>query len=172
MLATYLIRLGSTSLRALGRERLGPLEEVRLSLRAWPVDLDTNLHVNNGRYLTLMDFGRYHQAIRTGLLGAMVRNRWWPLLGAASIRYRREIRVFDRFDLVTRLAFWDEKWFYMEQRFERAGEVHASAFVRGVLKQRGRTIPPAALLRAVGHDGVSPPPPSTALSRFIEAQAA
>src|SRR6185503_3961101 len=32
--------------------------ESNLSLRVWPNDLDLNIHVNNGRYLTLMDLGR------------------------------------------------------------------------------------------------------------------
>ena len=28
-------------------------------MRVWPNDLDTNAHMNNGRYLTLMDLGRF-----------------------------------------------------------------------------------------------------------------
>ena len=170
MLASYLTRLGVTLARSVGRPRLDPLDEVRLGLRAWPVDIDTNLHVNNGRYLTLMDFGRFYHTMRTGLLPVMVRNRWIPILGAASMRYRRELRLMQRFDLVTRLLAWDEKWFYIEQRFERDGELLADGTVRGVLKHGRRTIPPAELLRAVGHDGVSPPQPET-LRRWIEAQA-
>jgi len=30
----------------------------RVHARVWPTDLDLSLHVNNGRYLTLMDLGR------------------------------------------------------------------------------------------------------------------
>ena len=171
MLATYLFRLGTVALGSLQRGPLEPLAEARITLRAWPLDLDTNLHLNNGRYLTLMDFGRYDQAIRTGLMKAILRNRWRPMLGGASIQFRREIRAFDRFDLATRLVAWDEKWFYMEQRFERDGKVCADALVRGVLKKGRQTIPPAELMRAVGLDGVSPT--STApLERRLTANAA
>ncbi|MDB5490660.1 MAG: Mesenchymal stem cell protein, partial [Micavibrio sp.] len=30
----------------------------RIRLRVYPNDLDSNLHMNNGRYLTVMDLGR------------------------------------------------------------------------------------------------------------------
>ena len=36
-----------------------------------PNDLDTNLHMNNGRYLTLMDLGRLDLFVRSGLLAAL-----------------------------------------------------------------------------------------------------
>lgn len=169
MLATYVPRLAATWLRSLGAQPIDPLAEVRLPMRAWPVDVDVYLHVNNGRYLTLMDFGRFQHAMRTGLMGVMLRNRWQPILGSASMHYRREIRAFQRFDLVTALRAWDEKWFYIEQRFERDGEVHASGFVRGVMKQGRKTVPPADLLRAVGIDRPSPPP-SPALAAWMDAE--
>ena len=35
------------------RARLG--ETVELTLRVWPTDLDLNGHMNNGRYLTMVD---------------------------------------------------------------------------------------------------------------------
>ncbi|WP_373047587.1 thioesterase family protein [Vulgatibacter sp.] len=171
MLASYLTRLGKTAIGSLRRSRIDALGEARLPLRTWPLDVDTYLHVNNGRYLTLMDFGRFDHAIRSGLLRAMLANRWRPILGAATVEYRRELLPLQRFELATRLVAWDEKWFYMEQRFERSGTLHAQAMVRGVLKQGRRTVPPAELLRAVGHDGRSPEK-SPALQRWIEAQAA
>jgi acyl-CoA thioesterase FadM len=170
MLASYLTRLGSTWARSLAGGSADPLAEVRLSMRAWPVDVDTYLHVNNGRYLTLMDFGRFAHSIRTGLMGVMLRNRWRPILGAATVQFRRELLPFQRFDLITRLVAWDEKWFYIEQRFERDGEVYARGQVRGVLKRGRKTVPPAELLRAVGHEGPSPEMPA-ALASWIASQA-
>lgn len=171
MLASYLLRLGSVWARSLGRSPLDPLAEARLPLRAWPVDVDTYLHVNNGRYLTLMDFGRFQHSIRTGMMSAMLRNRWRPILGAATVQFRRELLPLQRFELVTKLAAWDAKWFYIEHRFERAGEIYARGTVRGVLKQGRRTIPPEKLLHALGRDDPSPAP-SEALQRWIESQTA
>ena len=38
--------------------------------RVWPTDLDVSLHMNNGRYLTLMDLGRLDLMLRTGVCTA------------------------------------------------------------------------------------------------------
>lgn len=169
MIASYITRLGSVLVQGLGKEPIAPTDEAVLTLRAWPGDVDIYVHVNNGRYLTLMDFGRFHHAIRTGLMGVMLRNRWRPILGAATVRYRKEILPLERFELRSRLAAWDEKWFYYVQRFVRRGEVCAEGMVRGVLKQGRKTVPPAELCRAVGHSGLSPEPEG-ALAGWIAAQ--
>jgi len=160
MLGSYLARTTLTLAGSFRRPRVGVLEEVRLPLRVWPTDLDTYGHVNNGRYLTLMDMGRLEWGLRTGLAFAMVKRRWAPVLGAASVEFRRELRAFQRCELVTKLVAWDEKWFFFEQRREHAGEVHARAVVRGVTKQGRRTVPPAELLATVGAESPSPLSPA------------
>lgn len=169
MLASYLARLGSTWLRARGQPPIDPRDEARLSLRAWPVDIDVFLHLNNGRYLTLMDFGRWYHGLRSGTIRAMSRNGWRPIIAAAHAEFLREIRTLQGFDLVTRLATWDEKWFYMEQRFERDGVLFAQGRVRAVLKKGRQTIPPARLLEAVG-SSTEVPEPGPDLRRWIESQ--
>src|SRR3990167_3203666 len=75
--------------------------------RALPQDCDTNLHVNNARYLSLMDLGRVALVARLGLLGPMVKNRWGAVVGAVEMEFLREISLFDRFELVTRIVGWD-----------------------------------------------------------------
>lgn len=171
MIATYIPRLATTWLRTLGAGRMHPLGESRLPMRVWPVDVDIYLHLNNGRYLTLMDFGRFHHALRTGMMQTMMARGWKPILGEARVEFLREIRTFRRFELVTRLAAWDEKWFFMEQRFECEGEVHARALVRGVVKQGRKTIPPAELVAALQVDLPSPAP-SEELARFMAGERA
>ena len=61
------------------RRSLDPLDESVLKFRVWPTDLDVNFHMNNGRYLTIMDLGRVDLMLRTGL-GKMALNgsgrRW------------------------------------------------------------------------------------------------
>lgn len=166
MIATYIPRLATTWLRTLRNERMHPLSEVRLPMRVWPFDVDIYLHLNNGRYLTLMDFGRFQHALRTGMMQTMSARGWKPILGEARVEFIREIRTFRRFELVTRLAAWDEKWFFMEQRFECGGEVHARGIVRGVVKQGRKTIPPSELMEALQLD-VPSPEPSVELAQFM-----
>lgn len=133
------------------------LAESRLAFRVWPNDLDLNFHMNNGRYLTFMDLGRLYLLSATGIFGEIVRRRWAPVLSAAEINYIRPLGPLRAFTLVTRILTWDEKYFYLEQRFERDGQLHASATVRGLFLARGRSVSTAELLRVAG---IATPPPA------------
>lgn len=124
-----------------------------------PTDLDNNNHLNNGRYLTLMDLGRWDLVVRTGLLRALLQHKWHPVVGAATIRFRRSLDPFQRFELKTRILGWDERDFYIEQRFERDGEVHAVGLIRGVFLGKEGRVPLAAILAAAGSEAASPPLP-------------
>jgi acyl-CoA thioesterase FadM len=111
MLLSYLARLAIVGGKAqLGRSRLTALDESRLHFRVWPSDIDTYGHVNNGRFLTLMDLGRFDHTLRSGLFRTALRNQWRPLVAEATVKFRRELRLGAPFDLATRLVHWDEKW--------------------------------------------------------------
>jgi acyl-CoA thioesterase FadM len=142
------------------RGRLGPLDESVITLRVLPNDIDMNLHLNNGRYLTIMDLGRLDFIARTGMLRPMVRERWAPLVGSASIRFVRSIDALRRYQLRTRLMCWDDKWFYFEQRFERNGELVAIGWVKGLLRGRNGNLRPAEILALAGLSTESPPMPA------------
>src|SRR5919107_2916800 len=90
-------------LASFARPRLDPLSQAsNLCYRVWPHDLDISMHVNNSRYWALMDLGRLDIIIRSGLWRAVVRNRWAPIVNAATIRFRRELTPFRRFRIETR----------------------------------------------------------------------
>lgn len=149
----YLVRLATTSALSITRSKAAILDEVRTPMRAWLSDIDINRHVNNGRYLTLMDFARLDHSIRTGMLSAMVKRKWWPIMGGATVNFRREIKPLMTFDLTTKLLAYDDKWLYGEHRFEKDGVVHATAFARAVIKKGRQTIPPAELMQVMGYSG-------------------
>ncbi len=138
-------------------QRRGLFEESRLTFCVWPNDCDLNLHMNNGRYLTFMDLGRVHLTAQSGLLREAWRRRWMPVLAAAEITYLRSLKPFTRFDLVTRLLTWDDKYVYLEQLFERDGELCAHAYVKGVFLARGVRVPNTELMQAIGHTDAPPP---------------
>src|SRR5689334_3668379 len=68
--------------------RRGALEPSVLPFRVLPNDLDPNWHMNNGRYLTIMDLGRLDLTLHSGLMRAIIKHRWMPVLGGATIRYQ------------------------------------------------------------------------------------
>ena len=139
---------------------MSALDEYRLHLRVSPFDVELT-RMNNGRYVTLMDLGRVGIALRCGLLPSMLRKRWTPLVAAVSIRYRRSLRIGQRFDLVTRVVAFDEKYWYFDQRFEAKGDVYASAFVKALFHGPAGAVTPREMLTAAGTpDLVSPPLPN------------
>lgn len=121
--------------------RKGPFEESRVAFRVLPNDCDINLHMNNGRYLSFMDLGRVHLVAQIGLLRVILRKRWRAALGAAEINFIRALAPLQKFDLVTRLVTWDEKYAYMEQRFESGGVLCAHAYVKGLFLDANGKVP-------------------------------
>lgn len=165
-----LVRLLYVLLGSLRRPRLGPLDESVIRLRVLPSDLDINLHLNNGRYLTLMDLGRVDLLIRLGVVREMRRRRWGGVVASATVRFRRPLNLFQRFELHTRLLCWDDRWFYMEQRFTRGGETAAVAVVKARFTAAdGRRLAPAEVVEATRHAMPSPPMPA-GVREWVEAE--
>ncbi len=146
------LRLLAVLIKTLFSRQRGLLEPSRLSFRVMPLDCDFNMHMNNGRYLTFMDLGRIHMIGQTGMLRPMLRARWMPVLGAAEINFIRPLGPLRRFDLLTRLITWDEKYFYIEQRFEAGDQLCAIALVKGLFVTRGHRIESGAVLRMLNLD--------------------
>lgn len=149
-----------------------------LSFRVWPHDLDTSAHMNNGRYLTLMDLGRLDVMVSSGLWRAVLHHRWTPIASAITIRFRRELRCFQRFRLETRLLCWDKAAVVMEHLFvfatgPRAGQIAARALFKGGLYDRRerKFIEVARLMREIGVTATSPSP-TPEVEAFLTADSA
>jgi acyl-CoA thioesterase FadM len=138
---------------------LGVLDQDRLRLRVWPHDIDLNLHLNNARYLSIMDYGRTHLLARTGLLTHILRSRWRPLIGAAWVTYRRSLPVFAAFTLTSRMVCWDERWFYFEQTFTGDEGLAAVGWVKAVLRDARGNLAPQQVMESIAPGAVSPPVP-------------
>lgn len=160
-----ILRLIRVIVAARFRERLEILDTSVVNFVVWPHDLDVNVHMNNGRYLTIADLGRIDLVARTGILNLMIKRRWAPVVAMASIRFRASLKPFQRYQLHTRVVCWDEKWVYMEQRFERKGETVALAYVKGLFRAKRRTLRSREILEALGQQQRSPhmPPALEAL---------
>lgn len=156
MLPGYVMRLATTLSRSVVAGRAPVLGTTVVPLRIWPDDIDVYGHVNNGRYLTLMDLGRYDWFQRIGMTRVLLRERIKPVVGGASVEFRRELRPLQKVELHTCLAGFDERALYLEQRLVRGGTEHARGLLRLVLKQGRRTVPPGEALAHI--DGPVTPP--------------
>ena len=146
------------------RPRINGIFDVsRVRMRVWPNDLDFNWHMNNGRYLTVMDLGRFDLILRNGLMKLMLKQKSVPILAAAKIRYRLPLAPLQKFDLETRVIAWDAKWVFIEQRFvivdgPKQGAIAAIALLKASFydKKNKTSVPTAILLEALNYSGASP----------------
>lgn len=141
------------------RKPLGFLDTCVTPFRCWPADLDIYKHMNNGRYLMLMDQGRADLVIRCGLWDKLIAHKYFLVVEAQTIRYRRSLMLFQPFTIHTRVVGWNEKSFYLTQTFMRGHETVAEALVKGrVLRKARGTVPPPEVLRLAGApEGVASP---------------
>jgi len=108
----------------------------------WPGDLDELRHVNNGAYLTLLDHARLELMVRSGTWARLRAARVYPVVTDQTISYRRSLTLGQRYEIETRVAGFDDRAVYLEQRFVVAGEVYARAYVRGrFLYEKGGVVP-------------------------------
>ncbi|MBT9331774.1 thioesterase family protein [Paracidobacterium acidisoli] len=143
--------------------RIGVLDEDCLAMRVRPLDIDFNLHLNNARYLSLMDYGRMHLIAAIGALDPALRARWMPLVGSIFITYRRSLNLFAPFTLASRILCWDEKWFYMEQVFRTpttpgsdTDGLAAIAWVKGLFRAKTGNVAPQQIVHLVAPGLASP----------------
>jgi acyl-CoA thioesterase FadM len=104
-------------LRARWSSPRAPFRASRLTFIVSPTDLDIFRHMNNGVYFSIMDLGRVDMLVRSGLLDAIKSSGHAVTVSAETLRFRRSLKLFQRFWLETRLLGWDEKALVIEQRF-------------------------------------------------------
>ena len=138
--------------RRLRREgAIDPNTVTRIRIRVLPTDIDLLRHLNNGRYLSLFDLGRWDLLTRAGLMAAMTKQGWYAVVAAETITFRRSLELWQRFDLETRMIGHDDRAVYLEHRALVKGEIYARAIIRArILRRRGGTVPHDELFAAVG----------------------
>lgn len=127
-------------------------------MRVGLLDLDSNLHVNNGTYLQMMDVARNNQIADLGMFPVARQKGWAPVVAASTMKYRRSLRPFERFEITTRIIGWDERMFYLEQVFTREGKLYARGIVASrFLDRKGNRISALDVVRdAMGENLASP----------------
>ena len=139
------------------RPRCPVLGPCRTRFRVWPGDLDVLLHVNNGVYLSMLDVARVELMLRSGAFSRLKARGFYPVVAAETIRFRRSLQLFDRFEVETRVIGWDEQAFVLTHEFLRGGEVVADAIIRSrFLKRGGGKASAAEVLELLGETGPSP----------------
>ncbi|MDZ7513506.1 thioesterase family protein [Stenotrophomonas muris] len=170
-------RLLHLLLYSLFRPKLeAPFGVSRPQFRVLPNDLDSNLHMTNGRYWNIFDLGRLDLILRMGLGRVALREKWAPIVGAGTIQFRRELKPFQRFTLETRLVGWVGSRGIMEQRVLIGAEQKIATralLVTGIYDRRARQfLGMPKMMEAIGVVAPPSPPLTAAAEALLAADAA
>lgn len=147
--------------------------ESRLSFRCLPSDIDTNLHLNNARYMMLADVGRIDIFNRSGMIKLARAQGWAPMLGGLQSVFVREIKLWKRFELVSTLETWAGTQVIGRHRFVLEGDVTAAIVMTtgGVYDLRNRRfVEISDMVEMLGSD-TTPRPPTEAEEIFMSSHA-
>lgn len=127
--------------------------------------------MDNVRYLALMDMARGIFFARTGLTRLMVKQKFAMPIATSHVRYRRELLPMDRFELKTRIAYWDDKWFFIEQQMVRDEAVVTEALFKSIFLGRKSHLEPRRLLQTLRAEPIPQPSIPPAVRAWFDAEA-
>ncbi len=143
------------------RRPIPPTSVGRVRLRTLPTDIDLLRHMNNGRYASLFDLGRFDLLIRTGIWDAMNTRGWYAVVANETITFRKSLELWQPFTVESRLYGHDDKAVYQIHRAVVDGEVYAEMIVRArFLRRGGGVVPMEELFSALHRPDDLPPLPS------------
>tara|TARA_B100000768_G_scaffold152249_1_gene147826 strand:+ start:529 stop:1050 length:522 start_codon:yes stop_codon:yes gene_type:complete len=121
-----------------------------VSLIVLPQDIDLFMELNNGRYVTLLDLGRFSLGARVNMASLLKKNKWSLTIVGTYNEYRYRLRLFQRFILKTKIIGYDEKWFYFFQKVERQGKTHMASVVKFAYTSKKGLVLPKEVITAMG----------------------
>ena len=100
-----------------------------------PSDIDIYMHMNNAKYLREFDLSRMNMMVSNGCWEVFQKNGAFILVNAGNIRYRRPMKLFQRYTIETQLVGWDDSTLYAEQRMKTSdGFVTAILFSKHAIR--------------------------------------
>lgn len=114
----------------------------KINLMVLPNDIDPFMELNNGRYVTLLDLGRFAFGGRIKMGKFLKENNWSLTIVGTYNEYRFRLKLFRKFQLKSKIIGYDEKWFYFFQKAERKGKTHMASVVKfAFTNKRGLVLP-------------------------------
>ena len=90
----------------------------------------------------------------------LFKRKWYPVVAAETIRFKKPLKLFQRYEIETEVACWDHRAFYLVQTFSRNEQFLAKAVVEArFLSVNGRKIKAIEILSMMNCTEASPPMP-------------
>ena len=152
----YRLRFIFVMLKCLFSEKKELTDDFWLSFWAIPV-FDTDLTL-----LFTQTYGQYMGLARWNLLfnsefrKAALKRGWAPVTSKETIFYRRPIKMFSCVSLKTRIVYWNDRRFYLEQIFYVKNDIRAIAYVEGLIRGSKSHLNPHEAFKVMGVEKESP----------------
>jgi len=157
------LRLLLLLLSSFWKKPLGILDESVIMLTVLPNDVDVR-KITRDRYFAIMDLGRMDLIFRSGLLKLMLKNKWVPVSTFDTIRFRYPLKLFQRFQLKTKIVWWDDETIYLKHTFVRKGRIVATSYGFATLLGSKGTVPSKKILDQIGPSVIKPSEPEIVAS--------
>ncbi|CUS15260.1 unnamed protein product [Tuber aestivum] len=134
---------------------------ITTSSRSPLYESDLNMHKSNSTYFSDLDIARTHLVCHLIKKSLSIRRKsgkqLYVALAGVSALFRREIKPFEKYEVVTRLLCWDTKWVFVASHFtalkrgpDGKRKIFATCISKYVFKQGRVTIPPEEVFRESG----------------------
>ncbi len=134
-------------------------DETHFSFRCWPTECEYLRSMNGAVIINLVEISEQYNNFRTRFFQTAVKNKIWPVTRRYWASYRRPIRIFQKGEVRTRLACWNEEsvlWYsQVWVKGQLCAEVVAHVMVIDKKSKRGIT----EIQRLMGKEVPSPPMP-------------
>ncbi len=121
-----------------------------VAFRAWPIDLDTNMHVNNSCYLRTGELARWRIFPQSNMFATLAAKGIMFLVSEQTIQYKRPINPFQKYVVRTSMSTTENKWMHYKHTFIQHPDdvafgkepiVYAIIDCKAVLKEKsGKTV--------------------------------
>jgi len=150
------LRLLILFIKSRWKPQLDLVDKSILKFYVLPTDLDINMHMNNGRFNSIMDLGRVDIMQRTGLLAVLRQRKWFGVVGSIHTRFRRPLKLFQAYELQSQIIYWDDKWTWVEHKMYSRDKLICSALVQTLIRIKGANVATPELLKLLSFDHASP----------------
>ena len=151
------LRLLILLIKSRWKKRIGIMDTSILKFHVLPNDLDINMHMNNGRFNSIMDLGRVDILLRSGLLKLLLKNSWIGIVASIHTQFHRPLKIFQAYELHSQIIYWDDKWTWIQHKIYSHEKLICRALVQTLIRGKQGNISTQKLHHLMDTDPQSPP---------------
>lgn len=102
-------------------------EENSFSVRTMPTECNLFMIMDNSKYNRIVDLSKFFILIHYRKFNTIVKKGWRPLTVALELNLERPIRVFQKYQISSKVIYWENGFVFLEHKFFMNNKLHATA---------------------------------------------